>query len=43
MTLEGTGAAEAALLKFDEGGLVQEGRGACHTGRKSCFYRVLEP
>jgi len=21
----------------------QEGRGACHTGERSCFYRVLEP
>jgi phosphoribosyl-AMP cyclohydrolase len=23
--------------------VVQEGQGACHTGARSCFYRVLQP
>lgn len=28
---------DALLLKVDQTG------GACHTGRKSCFYRIVEP
>lgn len=29
---------DALVLRVD-----QAGEGACHTGRRSCFYRILEP